>query len=369
MAPTGQVLSDLAATLEARGHQVAVVHSRARYGARGLLSRVAAEAAFFARAAVAAGRGPRPDLVLSLTTPPFIGLLGRAVARRRRAAHVHWVMDVYPDALAAHGWLAPGRLVFRALGALARRQLRGAAQVITLGAAQRARVAPYADGPLATVPLWSAAAGPAPAEAVAAARAARGWAAGELVLLYCGNLGRGHRADEFLEAARRLGASGPRWAFAGGGARMDGVRSCAAAAPRARIQVLPYVARAELAALLAAGDVHLCSVRDEWSGLIVPSKLQAAFSASRPVIFVGRADSDPGRWLEESGGGWRVDAGDVAGLLRALEAAADPSERERRGAAARAYAERHFDRSANCARIALLLENAAGTAPPAPERA
>jgi glycosyltransferase involved in cell wall biosynthesis len=79
---------------------------------------------------------------------------------------------------------------------------------------------------------------------------------------------------------------------------------------------------------------------------------------------VGRADSDPGRWLEESGGGWRVDQGDVDGLLRALEAAADLAERARRGAAARAYAAEHFDRERNCARLAALLEEAAAAGPP-----
>jgi colanic acid biosynthesis glycosyl transferase WcaI len=361
VAPTGQVLSDLADALRARGHQVEVVHSHGGYGGRALPGRVLAEAAFFARSWGAARRGPRPDLVLSLTTPPFIGLVGRAAARRRGAAHAHWVMDVYPDALAAHGWISAGGGVYRALRALARRQLRGAAQVIALGDAQRDRVAPYAEGPLATVPLWSAATAPASPADVERARADRGWAEGELVLLHCGNLGRGHRVEEFLEAARRRGATGPRWAFAGGGARVPEVRSFAGREPQARIQVLPYVARRDLAALLAAGDVHLCSVRDEWSGLIVPSKLQAAFGAGRPVLFVGPAGSDPGRWLAESGGGWRIEKGDADGLLRALEAAEDPSERRRRGAAAREYAARHFDRETNCARMAALLEQAAAS--------
>jgi len=218
------------------------------------------------------------------------------------------------------------------------------------------------------VPLWSAARGPATDADAARVRGARGWEAADTVFLYAGNMGRGHRLDDFLEAARRLGAGGPRWAFTGGGARAEEVADCARREPRARVELRPYVPRAELPALLAAGDVHLASVRDEWSGLIVPSKVQAAFTAGRPVLFVGRADGDPGAWVEESGGGWRVDAGDVDGLLRAVQAALDPDERQRRGAAALAYAAAHFDRERNGARLAALLEAAADTAGPARSR-
>src|ERR1051325_1578303 len=104
-----------------------------------------------------------------------------------------------------------------------------------------------------------------------------------MVLLYSGTMGRGHRSTDFLEAARRLAGRGPIWAFAGGGPRRSEVERFAAAHPDARVHVWPYVAREELAATLAAADVHLISVRRGWSGIIVPSKLQAAFALGRPV--------------------------------------------------------------------------------------
>jgi len=335
---------------------------------RSLPSRLMGEGLFLSALCAAALRGPRPDLVLCLTTPPFLGLVGRAAANLRGAVHAHWVMDVYPDALAAQGWIGRGGIVFRTLRFLARLQLRGAAAVIALGEGQKARLEPYVEAPPAVVPLWSAVPGPAADEDAARARAAQGWEAADTVFLYAGNMGRGHRLDDFLEAARRLGAGGPRWAFTGGGARAEEVAACARREPQARVQLRPYVPRADLPALLAAGDVHLASVRDEWSGLIVPSKVQAAFAAGRPVLFVGRADGDPGAWVEESGGGWRIDAGDVDGLLRAVEAALDAAERARRGAAALAYAAAHFDRERNGAQLAALLEAAADTTGPARSR-
>jgi hypothetical protein len=50
----------------------------------------------------------------------------------------------------------------------------------------------------------------------------------------------------------------------------------------------------------------------------------------------------------------------VDGLLKAIDAAQDPAERARRGAAGRAFAREHFDLWRNCGRIADLLEATVG---------
>jgi glycosyltransferase involved in cell wall biosynthesis len=172
-------------------------------------------------------------------------------------------------------------------------------------------------------------------------------------------MGLGHRLEEFLEGVR--GPQGDRtiWAFAGGGQRRSEVERFAAENPGARVQLLPYVSQEDLAASLAAADVHLVSLRSPWQGLIVPSKLQAAFGLGRPVIFVGPRESEPADWLADSGGGWHVAEGDVDGLRRAVTSASDPAERRRRGEAGHAFARVHFDRSTNTTRIAELLEQAA----------
>jgi glycosyltransferase involved in cell wall biosynthesis len=194
-------------------------------------------------------------------------------------------------------------------------------------------------------------------------RARRGWGDDDLVLLYSGNMGRGHRFGEFLEAARHFGPEGPVWAFVGGGARRREVEEFHKQRPSARIAILPYVEAAETAASLLSGDVHLVSLAAEWQALIVPSKLQAAFALGRPVIFVGPSANETAAWITESGGGWVVAEGDVAGLIRAVEAARDPQERQRRGRAALDFARRHFDRPRNLARIADLLEACVSNAP------
>src|SRR5206468_3956240 len=75
-----------------------------------------------------------------------------------------------------------------------------------------------------------------------------------------------------------------------------------------------------------AAEVHLVSLRPEWTGVVVPSKFFGSLAAGRPVIFAGSGDSAIAGWIREHGVGWvlnRENAAAVAEDLRRL--AADPA--------------------------------------------
>jgi len=393
---------------------------------------------------------PRPDRIVALTTPPYLSLLARLMSKWRGADHAHWVMDVYPDVLAAHGMLSEQSLAYRLLAALARWGMGGkrCAAILTLGPDMAERVGGrVVSGPLSVVsdcgseprldaqapqttdprqpttvtwvPLWGTGMGrvvsgplsvvgdcgtdlrldaqapqttdhrqPTTLPQALALRRARGWGDTDLVVMYSGNMGLGHRFGEILAAAGggervvccplsvvgdcgsepRHGAQAPpttdhrqpttlplRFVFFGGGKRRDEVAKFAETHPAADIELHDYAPADQLLAHLQSADVHIASLEPAWSGTMVPSKLQGIFAASRPVIFIGSAESSIGRWVLESGGGWVVAAGDVGGLLEALEHARDPGERACRGRAAKEFAEEHFDQHRNVARVAAIL--------------
>jgi glycosyltransferase involved in cell wall biosynthesis len=389
-APTGRFLQDLAGELAGRGHTVHVRASRTAYapgaapsvgeagpaqagvrrlgpggdaGGRGYARRALLAGGFLRR--VAYERDSQPmDVVIALTSPPFLGWAAARTARRRGARLVHWVMDVYPDALVSHGLLPARGPLTACLRGLARRAHARAALVVALGPfmAARLRALVPAGVPIESVPLWGHEVDPETVD-VRALRQTLGYGDGELVLMYSGNLGRGHRVDEFLEAARRLGARGPRWVFAGGGARRAQVEAFARAHPEARVELQPYLAAGAHVERLLAADVHLASLGAAWQGVIVPSKVQAAFALGRPVLFVGPSDNEPADWVRRSGGGWTCAAGDVEGLLTTLAEAGDEARRSHRAAAAKSFAARHFDRAHNLGRLADLVEKACTASP------
>ena len=115
----------------------------AGFGRRGFLGKMADYASFYVSLLTALSfQRERPDVILSLTTPPYIGLLGRFAARRHRCRHSHWIMDLYPDVMFAHGMARSG-LGFRFLQALTRVQLRGADSILARGPMMAKRVAAY----------------------------------------------------------------------------------------------------------------------------------------------------------------------------------------------------------------------------------
>ena len=58
----------------------------------------------------------RPDAVVTLTTPPALGLLGSLVRAVRGARHFIWEMDLYPDIAIDMGVLSPRSPLTRILG-------------------------------------------------------------------------------------------------------------------------------------------------------------------------------------------------------------------------------------------------------------
>jgi colanic acid biosynthesis glycosyl transferase WcaI len=386
VAPTGKYLHDLALALLERGHEVEVLCSERSYDGRTRFPKIECLQGIRVKRLPATGFGRtgfagklvdyltfygaltlailvlsrRPAVTLSLTTPPYLGLVGKLAAWRHRSVHAHWVMDLYPDVLFVR---RTGRLtaaVSRVLRWATRFELRGAGAIVTLGSKMAGRLGAYLDPagtPVRIIPLWSdAGLSPWPEASPNPLRRQRGWKEEDFVLMYSGNMGVGHRLAEFLEAARRLGPDGPRWVFAGGGRRFSEVASFMSSNPGARVELLDYAAAHLLGAHLGSADVHLASMDSCWSGLMVPSKLQGIFAAARPVIFVGGRECETAAWIQESGGGWIVDEDDVEGLVAAVREASIPGERRRRGLAALEFASRFFGASKNCQQMARWLE-------------
>ena len=114
----------------------------------------------------------------------------------------------------------------------------------------------------------------------------------------------------------------------------------------------------ELPELFAGADaVVLASVAEQF-GLV----LVEGMACGLPAIAVDR--HGPAEIVEPGRSGWLVEPDDEAGLAAALaQAAADPAERARRGAAARAAALERWSWPALGARLAAVLERAAAAGP------
>lgn len=392
VASTGQHLTDLAEHLAAAGFDVRVLCGRGAYrsgtldapareihdgvriervaipgfGRGGLAGRTADYAAFHLRAGVKLARAPRPDLVVSLTTPSLLPTTVEAVCGRRGVPYGIWAMDLHPEIEDALGFLPGGRVVSGLLGAASRRGYRGADFVVTLGPHMARTIRDRKEveaGRIHEIPVWNDAdeVRPVPPSRNRLRREL-GFTPDDFVVLYSGNAGYAHCFEEVLAAMRRMnGRGGIEFVFVGGGPRRARIEARAAEARISNFRYLDYFPREQLHRSLSVGDVHLLTLAPEMAGLAAPGKLYAAMAAGRPVVMVGPRASEPARTIRDESIGFVIDpegegAGGADALVECLERLrADPALRGRLGSRARRAFLEGYEREHCCERWAGLI--------------
>ncbi len=351
-AATAQLLADLCGGLAKQGAHVSVICARTGYSdssaragetagcAEGvsvhrlpslpfrrnsLLARLTSYVSFMGLAALRGLFSERPDVVVALTTPPFVGLVGVLLKRLRGCRFVLWSMDLYPEVAIAAGAIRADGVAARGARAAARLIYRHADAVVALGPFMRARI--LAHG----VPAGKAV-------------IVHNWANGELfrplpegqaglrsklglddcfIVMYSGNMGVGHSFDTIMDVACAFEDDpSVRFVFVGDGSHRRDIEERVERDRLANVMLLPYQPRDRLHDSLRAGDVHLISLRECMQGLMAPSKLYGILAAGRPCVLVGGEANEVAEIIRKHRCGLVVKEGDAAGLKAALVALA-----------------------------------------------
>jgi len=264
-------------------------------------------------------RDPRSNhaQILFTGSPPFMLFFAVLAKWLRHARLIYRITDFYPEVLIAALGRRPLPLVlFERLTWWFRRrvdafQVLGEDQrrLLTTGGIDPERIILKRD-----IPPISITGNETPAQAPAELASLK-------VLLYSGNYGVAHEIDTVVNGLiRHVQAGGPfgLWLNASG----SGVNSIVTRLRDARV---PFAhtqpgSLEQLPAILAAADAHLITLRTEFSGLVLPSKIYACLSSGRPILFVGPKSSDVHLLCTEARhpGYEQVEPGDVDGFARAL---------------------------------------------------
>lgn len=247
---------------------------------------------------------PRPDVLLIGTDP----ILSLSVARiwklfRPQTKVVHWCFDIYPEAAIADG-LLPGRgLLTRFFAALMGSAYRRCSLIVDLGPCMRALLRRYPSAAKReTVVPWAFEEPDAPIPMAVSERLAV-FGDAPLGLLYSGSFGRAHSYKEILDLAELLRPRGVKLVFSVRGKRQEELKQ-AVEQRNADVGFVPFASSDKLQDRLACADIHVVTLRSDWTGMVVPSKFFGALAAGRPVLFVGGADSSLARWIQEFEIGW-----------------------------------------------------------------
>jgi glycosyltransferase involved in cell wall biosynthesis len=203
---------------------------------------------------------------------------------------------VYPEIAAAAGMLAPEGRPYRWLSKSVSAAYTGCAAVVDIGPAMKSRVAAGSET-ITPWALYEPESPPAPDPAVRKEL----FGDAKLGLLYSGNFGRAHDAVPFLKLAERLKRDGVAVAFAVRGNCVEGLKA----------EMAKFDANARLVRFeedpsqhFAAADIHLVSLKEEWAGLVVPSKYFGSLAFGKPVLYAGPDGSDIAIWTNKFETGW-----------------------------------------------------------------
>ena len=372
-AATSQLLTDVARALASRGHDVSVVCGEASYGvraasaevpppvrihriksiafARNSVGRLLSYASYFGGCLLHGLTAKRPDVVVSLTTPPLLSLVGTLIHKLRRSRHFIWEMDVYPEVAVGLNYFQRGGLLERVIGTLADWSRRDANGILALGPCMRDLLVHRGMDAqkISVVENWADGAG------FETDRPGGQNSDDEtpLSVLYSGNLGLAHDADTILQAMRDLkGDSRFRFIFAGAGGRRKRLEEICRAEKLEASEFRPYAQRSDLGQSLSTGDIGLVTQLPAALGSVVPSKVYGLMAAARPILFIGPPEATPARIIRAFNCGWQVNCSDSAALVGLLRHLAEHREEVRAaGLRARTVFLQHYDLPIGVARV------------------
>ncbi len=374
---TGQYLADLALALAERGHEVTVVASRRAYddparsfpkqetwrgirvlrigstafGKRAKWRRAVDFASFLIVCLLRLLRLPRQDVVVALTSPPLISIIGACLARLRGRRFIYWVMDLNPDEAIAAGWLRPKSVTARLLEGMSRFSMRQAATVIALDRFMCQRITDKGIPPEKVLVLspWcqdqQVAFDPAGRERFRKRHALDG----KFVVMYSGNHSPCHPLDTLLQAADRLsGDPEVAFCFVGGGTewrrmkdKIRGVNGDTRGVD-GQVRCLPYQPPEDLSASLSAADLHVVVMGEPFVGIVHPCKVYNILLVGAPVLYIGPAPSHVTELLGDSCSFAALGHDDIEGVLKAIQrfrAQANGSERSTADAMAQPFSQ------------------------------
>ena len=265
---------------------------------------------------------PAQDIIISLTTPPFIawtGLLHKMLNHSTRL--ILWNMDCYPEVAERTGVIQPGGMTSRIMRMLNRLLLRRLDGLICLDQAM-ANLLTSGYGlegkrpKIAVVPNWERRfMFPSARTSTHGTDTKESSLPGYFLILYLGNLGYGHDFETVLDVAAQLRHERVRFLFVGGGARWSALAEGVAKRGLSNIILRDYVPKEATPQVMASAECALITLRKDMLGTMSPSKLHGYLAMGIPVIYVGPVGSNVDVAIRRFGCGISLRNGQIQAMV------------------------------------------------------
>jgi colanic acid biosynthesis glycosyl transferase WcaI len=369
------VIAGLAQQLAARGHHVTVLAGTPHYQlpcvppgyrwrpfrrevykgvkvircwafpkSNGKMAKLLNYASFTVTSIVAGLFTERPEAVIAVSPPFWLGLNALLIRAFRGGAVIYNAQDLFPDAYLASQEVDAGWLM-RAMDSLMNGIYRASDGItVVSGSFAEAIAARGIDqGKVAVIPNFVDTTAVTTLPRANSFRRTRELN-NKFVVMYAGNIGFTHGAELLVDAAAKLAAI-PDLLFLviGGGSKQGDLARLARERRLANLEFLPTQPRELLPEMLAAADVFVLTSKPGVGSTSFPSRIYNCLLAARPVVASFDENSDLAHLLLSAGAGAVTAPGKVDDFCEALTTLYyDASLRERLGRNGAEFMARHY---------------------------
>ena len=260
------------------------------------------------------------DAIIIGTNPPFVYFLVPFIKLFKRKTKVlMWGFDLYPEAIIVSK-KDSFKFIGKILKSVAGFCYRKLDVIINIGPCMKNIYTEYNHvAKEATLPPWSFV---EPNEILEPHLETRKklFKEANLGLLYTGTIGNAHEFDNFLKLARELKKRNASvgFCFAGFGNQFENLKS-QITKKDTNITFGKFVETdQELQERLSAADLMLISLKEEWTGISVPSKYFSAIAIGKAVLFSGSKNSALSIWTSKYNLGFQVQKDTIETIADAL---------------------------------------------------
>jgi glycosyltransferase involved in cell wall biosynthesis len=293
-----------------------------QFGRVGMLGRITDAVTFLASAMVQMLRFPRHSVILVVTNPPLLPLVGALRKLVFGNPFVVVVHDVYPEIAVRLGALKSNGIGHRLLKVCDSLTLAHADAVVVLGRDMRDELARKMRSRhserVHVIPNWADSKQISPMPKQTSSIIQREGLADKFVVQYSGNLGWAQGIEILLEAACLLRDENVTFMLVGEGQELPRLKSLATTRHLINVVFLPRAEWSTLSDSLAACDVAVVPLRQGVEGLSVPSKYYGVLASARPVIAIMPSTAEVARSVTENRCGLVSPPGDPNALAAAI---------------------------------------------------
>lgn len=260
------------------------------------------------------------QLLLIVSNPPFIGIVGLLVKALRRQNYIFVLQDLFPRSAQLAGILPARGPLSKFWSFLIGQVCTRSSKTVVLSDSMKCRCLKEFSLPEHKVKVihnWAVETALPVSKALNPV--AQDWQVNEIFTVqYSGNFGRLHEIITLLEAARILSSERFHFLFVGGGSKKTQITAYINHFNLSNVTLKPYQDRSTLPFSLGACDISAIGLVPGSEDTVAPSKFYGIISSGKPILLLARHSTDIARLIVDNNCGFVLDPGDPVGVADTL---------------------------------------------------